>query len=107
MTVRRGEVVLVAIPNQKARPSIVLTPEWLSRYSLDVSVVPLTTVARTRFPTRVELPAGEGGLNKTSWAKCDQVTTVPKTLLIGQPFGRVSPGLLEAIEAAVRLSLGL
>ena len=44
----------------------------------DVSVVPLTSVPRANFPARVELPAGVGGLKTASWAKCDQVTTLPK-----------------------------
>ena len=108
MIVRRGEVFLVAIPNQqKPRPAVVLTADWLSRYALDVTVVPLTSVARSAFPTRVELPAGEGGLKKNSWAKCDQVTTVPKELLVGEAFGRLSPGRIRAIEEGVRLALGL
>jgi mRNA-degrading endonuclease toxin of MazEF toxin-antitoxin module len=37
---------LVALPNQaKARPAIILTEDWLSQYALDVSVVPVTSVA--------------------------------------------------------------
>ena len=56
---------------------------------------------------RVELPVGEGGLEKISWAKCDQVTTIPKSLLMGQAFGRISVAKMEAIDKAVRTALGL
>lgn len=108
MTVRRGEVYLTALPNQaKSRPVIVLTADWLSVYALDVTVVPVTSVARARFPTRVELPAGEGGLKVRSWAKCDQVTTIAKDLLTGRSFGRVGAETMQAIEDAVRMALGL
>lgn len=108
MNVKRGEVFLVAIPGQsKPRPAVILTEDWLAQYALDVSVVPITTAARANFPTRVELPAGEGGLERVSWAKCDQVTTIPKTLLISPAFGRIRDRYMEAIEDAVRLALGL
>lgn len=108
MTISRSDIVLAAMPNQnKPRPAVILTADWLSRYALDVSVVPVTTVARANFPTRVDLPAGEGGLKKPSWAKCDQVTTIPKTLILGPPFGRVSVAKMGAIEEAVRLALRL
>ena len=56
---------------------------------------------------RVELPAGEGGLKTTSWAKCDQATTLPKAHLAPRAFGRVGLRKLAEIEAAVRLALGL
>jgi mRNA interferase MazF len=108
MPIKRGEVYLVALPNQaKARPAIILTEDWLSRYALDVSVVPVTSVAHANFPTRVELQPGEGGLKSRSWAKCDQVMTVPKSLLASTPFGRVQGSRMQAIAAAVRLALGL
>ena len=108
MIVKRGEIYLVGIPGQtKPRPAIVLTANWLSQYALDVSVIPLTSVAKRNFPTRVALPAGESGLNRASWAKCDQVTTVPKSLLVGKAFGKISPDKMTAIEEAVRLSLAL
>src|SRR5262245_32753967 len=108
MAIRRGEIYLAALPNQaKARPAIVLTADWLSQYALDLSVIPLTSVLRANFPARVELQPGEGGLRTRSWAKCDQVTTIPKSLLVGSPFGRLRAARMQAIEAAVRMALGL
>lgn len=108
MVVSRGDVVLVSIPQQeKSRPAVILTANWLNRYALDVGVVPVTSIPRRNFATRVELPAGEGGLKKTSWAKCDQVTTIPKTLILGQVLGRVSTNKMKEIEAGVRLALAL
>ena len=108
MTAKRGEVFLIAIPGQsKPRPAVILTADWLGQYALDISVVLITSVPRANFPTRVELPVGEGGLKKTSWAKCDQVTTLPKALLMSPAFGSVGTDKMEAIEQAVRSALGL
>ena len=86
---------------------MILTVDWLSPYALDVSVVPLTSVPRANFPTRVELPVGEGGLKAASWAKCDQVTTLRKAHLPPRAFGRVGLRKLAEIEEAVGLALGL
>jgi len=40
-----------------------------------------------------------------SWAKCDQVTTVPKALFSERPIGRLGPERIKQIEEAVRLAL--
>lgn len=108
MIVRRGEVYLTALPKEtKARPVVIVTADWLSRYALDVMVVPVTSVPRQRFPTRVQLEVGEAGLRKKSWAKCDQVTTIPKDALSARSLGRLESAKMLAIEEAVRLSLSL
>jgi mRNA interferase MazF len=105
---RHGEVWLAAMPDEsKRRPCVVLSADWLNQFALDVMVVPVTSVARGNFPTRVELPAGEGGLRVDSWAKCDQVTTVNKRRLTGEPFGHLSQAKMQEIADAVRLALDL
>jgi mRNA interferase MazF len=91
----------------RRRPCVVLSADWLNQYALDVMVVPVTSVVRGNFPTRVELPAGEGGLRVASWAKCDQVTTVSKKRLTGEPFGHLSQAKMQEIADAVRLALDL
>lgn len=105
---RRGEVWWVRIPGErKQRPCIILSADWLNQFARDVTVVPVTSVARRRFPTRVELPAGEGGLKVTSWAKSDQVTTMDKVHLIRGPLGVISPARMAQIADAARLALDL
>jgi len=100
MGIRTGEIYLAALPNQaKARPAIVLTADWLSQYALDVSVIPLTSVLRANFPARVELQGRRGRTAGAKLAKCDQVTTIPESLLVGSPFGRLRAARMQAIEA--------
>ncbi|MBI1747658.1 MAG: type II toxin-antitoxin system PemK/MazF family toxin [Acidobacteria bacterium] len=96
------------LPHQgKSRPAIILTADWLSQYARDVTVIPVTSIAHMNFPTRVELQAGEGGLQTRSWAKCDQVTTIPVSLLRNPAFGRLDAAKKKLTEEAVRLALGL
>ena len=102
---RRGEVYLVRL--DKDRPALVIAADALNRYALDVCVVPMTTVTRPKFSLRVQVKPGEGGLSRDSWAKCDQVTTLEKDLLVYPPLGRLTDHALKTIEQGIKLALQL
>ena len=91
----------------KARPALVISSNALNRFALDVCVVPVTSVEHRRFSLRVALPVGEGGLDRASWAKCDQVTTLPKSMIRYPPLGRLSNATLARIESAIKTALEL
>ena len=49
-----------------------------------------------------------GGLSKVSMAKCEQVTTIDKSLRVRGPFsGRVSDKKMNEIEKAIMISIGI
>lgn len=102
---RRGDVCLFTL--DKERPALVISTDALNRFSLDVCVVPISGVEHKQFSLRPQLSAGEGGLAKVSWAKCDQVTTVEKRLVIYPPLGGLPAESLSRIEQAVRIALEL
>ena len=102
---RRGEVYVVRL--DKPRPGVVISTDALNRYALDVCVVPLTSVEHKQFSLRVPIKAREGGLNRNSWAKCDQVTTIEKTLLAYPPVGRLTKETLGRIAETIKLALEL
>ncbi len=102
---RRGDVYLVRL--DKNRPALVISADALNRYALDVCVVPITTVERPKFSVRVQVKPSEGGLRRDSWAKCDQVTTLEKNLLLYPPLGRLTDETLKAIEQGIKLALQL
>ena len=102
---RRGEVYMVRL--DKARPALVISTNALNRHALDVCLVPMTSVERPKFSLRVHVPTREAGLTRDSWAKCDQVTTLEKTLLIYPPLGRAADQTLRAIEQGIKLALEL
>jgi mRNA interferase MazF len=105
---RRGEVWVIQIPGEtKRRPCVILSTDWLNQYAHDITVIPITSVMHGQFPTRVELVAGAGGLKRRSWVKCDQVTTIRKLHLVGNPFGLFSSAKMTEIAAAVRQALDL
>jgi mRNA-degrading endonuclease toxin of MazEF toxin-antitoxin module len=67
----------------------------------------MTIVAHPRFSLRIQLKPGEGGLSRDTWAKCDQVTTLEKALLVYPPLGRLTDETLQSIEQSSKLALQL
>ena len=108
---KRGEIYLVNLPSKpkdsKNRPALVISLDIRNKLANDIVVVPLSTNLRPS-PTHVLLQEGEGGLSKASMAKCEQVTTVDKFLLIRGPFaGRISDEKMKDIEKAIMIAIGL
>ena len=102
---RRGEICLVRL--DKDRPVLVISTDALNRHALDICVVPITSIEHRKFLLRVPLGPGEGGLDRASWAKCDQVTTLEKRLVSYPPLGRLPGATLSRVEAAIKTALEL
>ena len=108
---KRGEIFLVRLPGHpedtKARPALVVSLDVRNRLANDVIVVPISTTLRPS-PTHVELPEREAGINRTSMAKCEQITTLDKSFLIRGPFsGTVSPAKMAEVEKAIQRAIGI
>src|SRR5271156_2683993 len=102
---KRGDICLFAL--DKERPAVVISSDALNRNSLDVCVVPLSTAVHKAFSLRPKLRAGEGGLDRDSWVKCDQVATIEKAKAVYPPLGSVSEAAMEKMEQAIKLALDL
>jgi mRNA-degrading endonuclease toxin of MazEF toxin-antitoxin module len=56
----------------------------------------------------VELPEGEAGLDRTSTAKCEQITTLDKSFFIRGTFsGTISPAKMAEVEKAIQRAIGI
>jgi mRNA-degrading endonuclease toxin of MazEF toxin-antitoxin module len=129
---RRGYVYWAEM--DKRRPAVVLSPDLRNERASDVIVIPCSrsnrnpervpnlprrcvsvepsrTNAVVRFgPWHVALRRGEGGLRETSIAKCEQVTTLPKSRLAPAALGgpltarrmlEIERGVLKAIGIVI------
>lgn len=108
---KRGEIYLINLPSKpkdlKNRPALVVSLDIRNKLADDIIVVPLSTGLRIS-PTHVLLQAGEGGLSKASMAKCEQVTTIDKSLPLKGPFaGKISDEKMKEIEKAIMIAIGV
>jgi mRNA interferase MazF len=102
---RRGAICLFHL--DKERPALVISNDALNRFSVDVCVVPLSTVEHKQFSLRPKLTAGTGGIQRDSWLKCDQPTTLAKDSAVYPPVGFLSGESMSIVEAALRKALHL
>jgi mRNA-degrading endonuclease toxin of MazEF toxin-antitoxin module len=90
---------------QKRRPALVISPDRRNDRAHTVVVIPCSTVSRLG-PWHVELRRGEGGLPEPSVAKCENITTLEKSLLILAPLGaRLSLERLQQIRECLLRAL--
>jgi len=113
MAALRGEVRVVDLDptrgheQAKTRPCIVVSDDRFNRSASGlVVIVPLTSVSRG-IPWHVRVGPEDGAVREESWAMTDQVRAVSRDRLVGDPWGRVAPGVMVAIEERLRLLLGL
>lgn len=114
---RRGDVVWVDLDPvrgseaDKRRPAIVVSNDGANRTAQNLSrgvvtVVPVTSQTGRVYPFQVLLPARSCGLPRASKAQAEQIRSVA-VQRIGSVAGRLPGDLLAALEAAMRLHLGL
>lgn len=107
---RRAHLYWVRIPDEpggKRRPALVVSPDSRNRLANDVIVVPVSSVLRDA-PTHVRLRTREGGLERASLAKCEQITTLRRDRLASRPIGgSVPPSRMVEIEKAILRAIGV
>lgn len=113
----RGEVRLVDLDptrgneSAKRRPAVVVSNDAANRVASRtgrgvVTVVPVTSNVTRSYPFQVLLPAEASGLRVDSQAQAEQVRSVSVERL-GPVLALLSPQLMAAMDAALRLHLAL
>ena len=82
-------------------------PATVLTHIKDVCVLAISTAEHRTFSLRPKVKAGDGGLQRDSWVKCDHPTTVEKILVIYPSLGSLSGAAMQAIETAVKAALQL
>jgi mRNA interferase MazF len=92
----------------RTRPCVVLQNDIGNRFASTTIIAPLTDAAHIRkaSPIYVLVKQGNGGVTKDSYVLCDQVRTIDQ-LRLRRVFGAISSETMAAIDAALRISLGL
>jgi mRNA interferase MazF len=103
--VRRGAVVLIRLPRDKARPAVVVRSDLLGELSY-ATVLPITTERRTDISLRIDLaPSPANGLRAASQVMVDWPQTV-RISDMGQVIGELDAATMRAITRQMAVVLG-
>jgi mRNA interferase MazF len=105
---RRGDIYWVALDPvvgteiSKTRPAVIVSNDSCNTYGARVVVLPITSNVSSLYPgeTLIEVDG------KPSRALGDQIRSIDKARLRSR-LGRLSQDELLAVEAAIRITLGL
>lgn len=113
MSLKRGEIWLASLDPTKGseqsgkRPIIIFQNESISKYTITVIAIPLTTnLKRALLPTCVLIPKSDSSVKIDSVALCHQMRVLDKTRLIHK-IGEITPEILENIDKCVMFTLGI
>jgi mRNA interferase MazF len=108
MEVRRGDLVIIALPGDygKPRPGVVVQDDAF-RALESVTVLRLTSELHPWPQFRVTVqPSESNGLRKPSQVMVDKAVTVPRRR-IGQRIGRLDDATLQTVDTTLARFLGL
>jgi mRNA interferase MazF len=92
------------------RPVIVISHDGFNQTQSwkSIIVIPISTSPSQsrRTPTIVEIPAGAGGLPKTSCALCHQVTTLDRSKL-AKRLGILPAEIMRSVEDGLKAAMDL
>jgi mRNA interferase MazF len=117
MRVRRGGVISVDLGGSSdddtrggevygTRSAVVIQNSAGNEHSVTTIVAPISG-GHTNYPFHLNLPGPRDELDKDSHVQLDQIRTVDVDERIVDKYGTASPSQMEAIEDAIRISLGL
>jgi len=105
-SVRRGVVVLIRLPRDKARPAVVVRSDLLSELSY-VTVLPITTELRAGISMRIDVaPNPENGLRAASQVMVDWAQTV-RLSDMGVAIGQLNAATMRVITRQMAVVLGI
>ncbi len=110
--IERGNVYFVSLNPVvgselgKIRPAVDISNDINNTYSDTVTIIPITSNVDKVYPFEVFLAKGEGGLDKDSKAKCNQIRTIDKKRL-HKSLGNLKESRIRELEGAILAHLDI
>ncbi|MGB8698324.1 MAG: type II toxin-antitoxin system PemK/MazF family toxin [Thermosynechococcaceae cyanobacterium] len=110
---KRGEVYFATLDPTvgseiaKKRPVVIVSNDLHNRKAPIVTVIPLTSNVARVYPFEVFLEAKVTLLPKNSKAMPQQVRTIAKQRMIGEPIALLNDEVMQLIDDALKLHLEL
>ncbi|HZK57522.1 MAG TPA: type II toxin-antitoxin system PemK/MazF family toxin [Clostridia bacterium] len=113
MIIRKGDIYyadlspVVGSEQGGVRPVLVVQNDIGNRYSPTIIIAAITSqINKGKLPTHVEIKGDDYGLSKDSVLLLEQIRTIDKKRL-GEKIGHVEDDIIEKVDDALRISLGL
>ncbi len=109
MDVRRGDVVVVALPGDygKPRPALVVQADLFNATHSSVTLLPLTSTVVNAPLFRMTIdPSRDNGLTRVSQIMVDKIITVPRDK-VGASIGRLEDDAMLRVGRALAVWLGI
>ena len=91
----------------KRRPVLIISNDINNRAATTVTILPITSNVSRVYPFEVLLQPSESGLPKLSKVQAQQVRTISKQRISGDVVGSLREGLMQLVDAALKLHLAL
>lgn len=91
----------------KRRPVLIVSNNANNRAASTVTVLPITSNVSRVYPFEVRLTEAAGGLARESKAQAQQIRTIAKQRICSDRIGSLDPALMQEIDRAIVLHLGL
>jgi len=92
--------------NQEKRPVLIVSNDWINKFSQLVVVIPVTTSTQKVSPSHILIPQGQGGLHDLSKALTEQIRAIDKSRLL-QKLGRLDKIYMTKLHDAIRNTLNM
>jgi mRNA interferase MazF len=112
MMISEGDVFLanmdptVGVEIKKTRPVIIVSNEWINRFSQLVVIIPLTSSTKKVSPSHIIIPKNSGGLDRKSKAVTEQIRAIDKSRLV-KLLGKLEPEYMAKLHDAIRNTLNM
>jgi mRNA-degrading endonuclease toxin of MazEF toxin-antitoxin module len=104
--IRRGFIHWIRDRQGKRRPALIISPDERNRLASDILLIPCSSQLRLG-PWHVALAKGEGGIDRASVLRCEDVQPLPRELVDPRALGgELSKDKLLAIKRGLLLAAG-
>ena len=110
---KRGEIYFanlspaVGSETDKRRPVLIVSNDANNNASTTVTILPITSNMSRVYPFEVLLNPEDSGLSKTYKVQAQQIRTISKQRILGDMVGCLSQELIDLVNDAIKLHLGL
>lgn len=110
---KRGEIYYanlsptIGSEMDKRRPVLIVSNDANNCAATTLTILPLTSNVSRVYPFEVLLNSENSGLSKPSKVQAQQVRTISKQRIDGDVVGSLSEEIMQLVDAAIKLHLGL